>query len=99
MNTKKFIKIENIFEFAEARLQKKVSRGDMEYYTANDVIDNAIKIREYMDKHKGRIKIPTQTKEERLFNDAKRKMRDYWGRGIIKNDIQPHTNKKYLLED
>ena len=44
MNTKKFIAIGNIFEFAEARLQKKVSRGDMEYYTELDVIDNAIKM-------------------------------------------------------
>jgi len=99
MNTKKFIEIGNIFDFAEARLQKKVSRGDMEYYTALDVIDNAVKIREYLDKNGGRIKIPTQTKEERRFNDAKRKMRDYWGRGMIKNDIQPHTNKSYLCED
>jgi len=78
MNTKKFIAIGNIFEFAEARLQKKVSRGDMEYYTELDVIDNAIKIRKYLDNHKGRIKIPTMTKEERRFSEAKRVLRTYY---------------------
>jgi len=75
---KLFIEIGNIFEFAQARLQKKVSRGDMEYYTALDVIDNAIKIREYMDKNEGRIKIPTQTKEERREMIRKSRMNCYY---------------------
>jgi hypothetical protein len=77
---KKFIEIGNIFEFAEARLQKKVSRGDMEYYTANDVINNAVKIREYMDKNPKGLKIPTQTKEERRVANLKARKLYLWNK-------------------
>lgn len=105
---KLFIEIGNIFEFAESRLQKKVSRGDMEYYTAVDVIDNAVKIREYLDNHNGRIKIPTQTKEERKFQKRKTNMQYYWGKtkGYCSSDfsnginiIQWNRDKKRLIED
>ena len=82
MNTKKFIEIGNIFELAEARLQKKVSKGDMEYYTAIDVINNAVKIRKYLDKNEGRIKIPTQTKEERRAMIRKSRMNCYYKKDI-----------------
>ena len=95
---KKFIEIGNIIEFAENRLQNLVSRGDMEYYTAIDVINNAVKIREYLDKNPKGLKIPTQTKEERLA--IKRQVRmNYYYRGEIRMNNQKHTNKKYLLED
>jgi hypothetical protein len=83
MNTKKFIKIGNIFDFAEERLQKKVSRGDMEYYTALDVIDNAIKIRKYLDNHPKGLKIPTQTKEERIAQKRKTNMKYYFKRKYL----------------
>lgn len=78
---KKFIEIGNIFEFAEARLQNLVSRGDMEYYTANDVINGAVKIRKYLDNHNGRIKIPTQTKEERRTMTRQSRMNYYYKTG------------------
>jgi hypothetical protein len=81
MNTKKLITISNLFEFAEARLQNLVSRGDMEYYTALDVIDNAIKIREYLDKNPKGLKIPTQTKEERREMIRKSRMNYYYKTG------------------
>jgi len=80
MNTKKFIEIGNIFEFAEARLQKKVSRGDMEYYTALDVFDNAIKIRKYLDNHPAGLKIPTMTKEERRIANLKARKTYLWNK-------------------
>lgn len=64
---KKFIEIGNIFEFAEARLQKKVSQNVMRYYTTLDIINNAVKIREYLDKNPRGLKIPTQTKEEKRY--------------------------------
>lgn len=78
---KKFIEIGNLFEFAEERLQKKVSRGDMEYYTTLDVIDNAVKIREYLDKNPKGLKIPTQTKEERQAITRQSRMNYYYKTG------------------
>ncbi len=73
MNTKKFIEVGNLFNFAENRLQKKVNKGEMEFYTRLDVIDNAIKLRKYLDKHPEGLKIPKQTTEERKYFDRKRK--------------------------
>lgn len=77
---KKFIQIGNIFDFAEARLQKKVSRGDIEYYTINDVIDNAIKIRKYLDKNPRGLTIPTRTKEERRLANLKARKLYLWNK-------------------
>lgn len=80
MNTKKIIEIKNIFQFAEARLQKKVARGDMEYYTEVDVIDSAIKIRKYLDNHPEGLKIPTMTKEERRIANLKARKTYLWNK-------------------
>lgn len=82
MNTKKFIEIGNIFEFAEARLIKKVNQGLMRSYTALDVIDSAVKIREYMDKNPRGLKIPTMTKEERRLMILKSRMNYYYRKGV-----------------
>jgi hypothetical protein len=68
MNTKKTISINNIIWFAEERLIQKVKRGDILSYSVADVIDNAIKVRKYLDQNP-RPKIPTQTKEERRFKN------------------------------
>ena len=65
MNTKKFIEIGNIFDFAEARLIEKDKRGDIYGYTLADIIDQAVRVRKYMDNHPKGLKIPTMTKEER----------------------------------
>jgi len=78
MNTKKFIEIGNIFEFAEARLIKKVNQGLMRGYTALDVINGAVKIREYMDKNPRGLKIPTMTKEERRKANLKARKIYLW---------------------
>jgi len=78
MNTKKFIEIGNIFEFAETRLIKKVNQGLMRSYTALDVINGAVKIREYMDKNPRGLKIPTMTKEERRKANLKARKIYLW---------------------
>jgi hypothetical protein len=96
MNTKKFIEIGNIFEFAEARLQKKVSRGDMEYYTALDVIDNAIKIRKYLDKN---IDKDQEKYNIKYIGNNTRKIKKYIDKnlkriGVI--GIQQYLNKNEL---
>ena len=82
MNTKKVLKIGNIFTFAEDRLIEKVKRGDIYTYSVGDVIDHAIKVRKYLDKNPN-PKIPTQTKEERKFSDKKRNLMNYYLRKRI----------------
>jgi hypothetical protein len=77
MNNKKVLKIGNIFTFAEDRLIEKVKRGDIYTYSVGDVIDQAIRVRAYLDKNPN-PKIPTQTKEERKFNEAKRVLMTYY---------------------
>ncbi len=71
---KKFIEIGNIFDFAEARLQNLVSRGDMEYYTAVDVVNNAVKIREYLDKNVDKVQ---ENRNIRCLKNNDKKIRDY----------------------
>jgi hypothetical protein len=81
MNKKVELDINNIFEFAEKHLQEK-SAG----YTLLDVIDKAIMVRKFMDNPK---LIPLRYKKVESYDIS-----DY---GFIRKDIQPHTNKKYLI--
>ncbi len=77
MNTIKFIKIGNLFEFAEKRLQELVKREDLYSYSLMDIINMAVKVRKYLDKHPKGLKIPTQTPEERKYLSNKRKKINY----------------------
>lgn len=80
MNTR-VLRIGNIFTFAEDRLIAKIKRGEIYSYSALDIIDNAIKVRKYLDKNP-RPKIPKQTKEEAKHSNLLCKMREYYGRKI-----------------
>jgi len=59
------IKVDNLFTFAEDRLQQKLKRGDISGYSVLDIIDGAYKVRKYLDKHKF-LKVPALTKEEKI---------------------------------
>jgi hypothetical protein len=63
MNKKRVIKVGNLFEFAENRLIKRLQKGEIFGYSELDVIVNAIKLREHLDKY-GKLIIPTLTREE-----------------------------------
>ena len=76
MNNVKRIKIGNIFKFAEKRLMDKIKRGDIYSYSLLDVIDNAIKVRKYLDINPC-PKIPSLTPEEKRLNQLKRMRRYY----------------------
>jgi len=64
MRTKIEIKVGNIFEFAEKRLMQKIKKGEIETYSMLDIIDKAIEVRKYLDKHKRKILIPNLNREE-----------------------------------
>jgi hypothetical protein len=78
MNTKKYIKVGNIFEFSEDRLIAKIKRGDIDTYSVSDIIEGAIKVRKYMDKNPEGLKIPNVTPEERRIKDLKAKRQGYY---------------------
>ena len=82
MNTKKYLKTGNLFTFAENRLMTLVKRGDIYSYSLLDVIDQAVKVRKYLDKHPN-PKIPTQTKEEKKKLHSIREKQRYMKKGYF----------------
>jgi len=63
MNKSRVLKTGNLIEFAEDRLIAKVKRGDIYSYSILDIIDNAVKVRKYLDKNK-KLSLPKMTKKE-----------------------------------
>jgi len=65
MNKTRTMKVNNLIEFAENRLITKVKRGEIYSYSVGDILDNALKLRRYMDTKKNdKIIIPKMNKEE-----------------------------------
>jgi hypothetical protein len=77
---RKIIRVGNLFEFAEKRLIQKLKRGDISGYSMLDIIDYAIKVRRYLDRH-GQIIIPFLTEEEKKRNQKFSRHRYYLKKG------------------
>ena len=73
---KKIIKVGNLFEFAQNRLLLRLRRGEITGFTFDDVIDNMIKVRKYLDKY-GKLKISNLTDEEKKKNTNESRKRYY----------------------
>jgi hypothetical protein len=80
LNMKRIIKTTNLFEFAENRLIARVKKGDIGSYSVADIIDNAVKVRKYLDKHKKLI-IPKMSILERKQKNLKYRQRYYFKTG------------------
>lgn len=87
MNKSRVLKTGNLLTFAEDRLIAKVKRGDIHSYSMFDIIDNAIKVRNYLDKHK-RLIIPKLSKSEKIQDNRLRNKLRYikikWKHTFIK---------------
>lgn len=80
MNKSRVLKTGNLIEFAENRLIAKVKRGEIHSYSILDIIDNAVKVRKYLDKNK-KLTIPKMTKKEVLKKATINRMNYYYKTG------------------
>ena len=80
MNKSRVLKTGNLIEFAENRLIAKVKRGEIYSYSILDIIDNAVKVRKYLDKNK-KLTIPKMTKKEVLKKATINRMNYYYKTG------------------
>lgn len=80
MNKPRVLKVDNLIEFSENRLIAKVKRGEIHSYSVLDIIDNAVKVRKYLDKY-GKLQIPKLTKKEVLKKATINRMNYYYKTG------------------
>ena len=64
----KYINPGNLFVFAENRLRQRVKKEEIYSYSMLEIIDNAIKLREYLDNNPLGIALPNKNKSDKIIS-------------------------------